>query len=203
MLALMSAEVAALDQNRGGGTIKASQLYTELSSDESLSNISMEASLDSPVPHSSLTSKTDSLTIQTHDTLASRAGVLHETPKLDHNENFPAPSKDEADSAGSSDKKEVVHSEGLAALPSVFGSCVHGSLESDILNAVGLEQLTRLARATSVRIVVTTLDLDLTAVDKIINRIHAKQVRISRKLSQSTPKISSSLRYVCVVTCRK
>lgn len=59
-------------------------------------------------------------------------------------------------------------SSGLKRLSSLFVGGAESGLDSGIADSVGLEQLTRLARATSARIVVHTLTLDTEALDRLI-----------------------------------
>ena len=102
-------------------------------------------------------------------------------------------SKDESgsgDEENTSDKQEsqgVIESASLRSLSSLFGQ-TEASIEQEISRTVGLEQLTRLSRATSVRVLVHNLSLDPSAVDTIIT--HNQQHHKTRHLSNA----SSALR---------
>ena len=65
-------------------------------------------------------------------------------------------------------KRGRIASASLRDLLSQFGV----SSEEEIARTMGVEQLTRLGRATSARVVVDTLDLDPAAVDKILAHTH-------------------------------
>ena len=65
-------------------------------------------------------------------------------------------------------KRGRIASASLRDLVSGFGECGVPS-EEEIARSMGVEQLTRLGRATSARVVVDTLQLDPTALDKILS----------------------------------
>ncbi len=72
--------------------------------------------------------------------------------------------------------------DGLSTLAGRFGKG-ENFLEHDISSSIGIEQLTRLGRATSVRLVVGTLQVDSIAVNKIISYKNRDRKRPSIKMN--------------------
>lgn len=83
------------------------------------------------------------------------------TAKAMGNEAPPTVSSEDVEAKGR------IISASVTSLSSLFGQTTQ-SLENDIAQSVGLEQLTRLSRATCARVVVESLHIDPTATDTII-----------------------------------
>ena len=205
VLALMSAELAVGEEVRdaggGGGEgvggahhhHKLSHLYTELSSDDEGLSTDDTFMDGGNLPSSHLDVHTGSLTSgggghkpkpPTDTVTVPNSG----TNDLANPFNLSSPSRENVSSVKQRKKKKM--SECLKTLSSVFGR----TDEADITNSIGVEQLTRLARATSGRITVDNLHIDSVAVNKIISHNQKKQKKNSKDgFSKVT---DSSIRYL-------
>lgn len=219
---MISAELAAKDHGEVNNTVNL--LYNQLSSDDdddddtSIGSPSKEES-NSPDPYLYHTDKshhtttadnpppvtshvtTDNITFRvpsekavlskTEDTSVDAAGkrLGAESGKND------ATSCSEDDSSDDHEVRGRIASASMRSLTSLFGQ-TEEFLEQEIAKSVGLEQLTRLARATSARVVVDSLSLDPTAIDKIITHNHKqRKEKSSLPPSRAASKIGSALRY--------
>ena len=105
---------------------------------------------------------------------------------------------EESVSEGSEEDCEVrgiIASASLRSLSSLFGQ-PDAYFEQEIARGVGLEQLTRLSRATSARVVVHHLHVNPSAVEEVLSHCH--QQHSDHPLPTHT---NSALQYVCVHVC--